>query len=39
VTVSNNFLSARKTIHKNIDKLNWTSGFHRKDIGFKVINK
>ena len=39
VTVSNNFLSARKTIHKNINKLNWTSGFHRKDIGFKVINK
>ena len=38
VTVSNNFLSARKTIHKNINKLNWTSGFHRKDIGFKVIN-
>ncbi len=38
VTVSNNFLSARKIIHKNINKLNWTNGFHRKDIGFKVIN-
>ena len=38
VTISNNFLSARKTIHKNINRLSWTNGFHRKDIGFKVID-
>jgi len=39
VTISNNFQSARKVIHKNINKLNWANGFHRKDIGFKVINQ
>ena len=36
-----NFLETPKQaineILKNIDKLNWSGGFHRKDIGYKVI--
>ena len=38
VSLSNSFLKARNKIHKNIKQLNWIKGFHRKDIGFKVIN-
>ncbi len=37
VTLSDNFSDARKTIIKNLDKLNWSGGFYRKDIGYKVI--
>ena len=37
VSLSDNFLSARKNVIKNIDKLNWDHGFYRKDIGHKVI--
>ena len=37
VSLSDNFLSARKNIIKNIDILNWDDGFYRKDIGHKVI--
>ena len=37
VSISDNFSSARKNIQKNIDKLNWSGGFYRKDIGYKVI--
>ena len=37
VSLSDNFLSARKNIIKNIDKINWDNGFYRKDIGHKVI--
>ena len=39
VSLSKNFLKARNKIHKNINQLNWIKGFHRKDIGFKVIDK
>ena len=39
VSVSDNFLSAKKKIIKNIEKLNWSGGFYRKDIGYKVIEK
>ena len=39
VSLSKNFLNARNKIHKNINELNWIKGFHRKDIGFKVIDK
>ena len=39
VSVSDNFLSAKKKIIKNIKKLNWSGGFYRKDIGYKVIEK
>ena len=37
VSMSDNFSSARKNIHKNLEKLNWSGGFYRKDIGYKVI--
>ena len=29
---------ARKKIISNLEKLNWTGGFYRKDIGYKVID-
>ena len=29
---------ARKNIISNLEKLNWTGGFYRKDIGYKVID-
>ena len=38
VTLSDNFKSAKKIIYNNISKLNWTGGFYRKDIGFRVID-
>ena len=38
VSVSNEFKTAREKIHKTIEKVNWTDGFYRKDIGYKVIN-
>ena len=38
VCISNNFADAKKKIFKNIDILNWTGGFYRKDIGYKVIS-
>jgi phosphoribosylamine--glycine ligase len=37
VTLSNDFKKAKKNILKNINTLNWSGGFHRKDIGYKVI--
>ena len=39
VSLSNEFINARENINKYLDKLNWTGGFYRKDIGYKVINK
>mgnify|MGYP001190600689 CR=1 FL=1 len=39
VSVSDNFADGKKNIHNHLDKLNWSEGFYRKDIGFKVINK
>jgi phosphoribosylamine--glycine ligase len=38
VSVSENFNSARQDIHKNLAKLDWSGGFYRKDIGYKVID-
>ena len=38
VSISDNFTIAKKNIIKNLDKLNWTGGFYRKDIGYKVID-
>ena len=38
VSVSNNFGAARKIVTKNLDILDWSGGFYRKDIGYKVIN-
>ncbi len=39
VSVSENFLEAKEKINKNLKKLNWSGGFFRKDIGYKVIDK
>ena len=38
VSVSVDFNIARKKIFKNLDRLNWSGGFYRKDIGYKVID-
>ncbi len=37
VSLSNDFKDAKKNILKNINTLNWSGGFYRKDIGYKVI--
>ncbi len=37
-SLSENFYDARKNIHENLKKLNWTNGFYRKDIGHRVID-
>ena len=37
VSLSDNFSDAKIKIVQNIDKLNWSGGFYRKDIGYKVI--
>ena len=39
VSLSNNFEEARENIHQHINNLNWSNGFCRKDIGYKVIVK
>ena len=38
VSISEDFSSARNNIFKNLEKLNWSGGFYRKDIGYKVID-
>ena len=37
VSLSNNFKEARDSNIQMINKINWTEGFYRKDIGYKVI--
>ena len=37
VSLSDDFNEAKMSITKNLDKLNWSGGFFRKDIGYKVI--
>ena len=37
VSISDDFNIAKDNIIKNLDKLNWTGGFYRKDIGYKVL--
>ena len=37
VSVSDNFADSKKEIIDNIKRLNWSGGFYRKDIGYKVI--
>ena len=39
VNISDDFKIAQKNIYKNLNKLNWSEGFYRKDIGYKVIEK
>jgi len=38
VSLSKKFINSKKNVYQNIKKLNWTKGFYRKDIGYKVIN-
>ena len=39
VSLSEDLSIARENIHNNLNKLNWSEGFYRKDIAFKVIEK
>ena len=39
VVKSKNFYDSRKKAKNLIDKLNWSNGFYRSDIGFKVIDE
>ncbi|MDB9718918.1 phosphoribosylamine--glycine ligase [Candidatus Pelagibacter sp.] len=39
VSLSSNFKESRNKIFGYIDKLNWSGGFFRKDIGYKVIDE
>jgi len=39
VSLSDSFTNARDNVHGYIKDLDWSDGFFRKDIGFKVINK
>ena len=38
VSLSDSFHDAKINITKNLDTLNWSGGFYRKDIGYKVID-
>tara|TARA_Y100001970_G_C13834168_1_gene651224 strand:- start:146 stop:733 length:588 start_codon:yes stop_codon:yes gene_type:complete len=38
VTLSENFKTSRQNSIKLIEKLNWSNGHYRRDIGYKVIN-
>ena len=38
ISLSDDFLQARDKVHEYIKKLDWSGGFYRRDIGFKVIN-
>ena len=38
ISLSNNFSDAKVEIIKNLERLNWSGGFYRKDIGYKVID-
>ena len=37
VSLSDDFGNAKKKIMNNLEQLNWSGGFYRKDIGYKVI--
>ncbi len=39
VALGTNFLIMRNKIIKNLKKINWSNGFFRKDIGWRVIKK
>ncbi|MDA9600060.1 phosphoribosylamine--glycine ligase [Candidatus Pelagibacter sp.] len=38
VSLSDDFNDAKINIQKNLDSLNWSGGFYRRDIGYKVID-
>ena len=37
ISISDNFAKAKENIIKNLNTLNWSDGFYRRDIGYKVI--
>ena len=37
VSISDDFNQSKNNIIKNLDKLDWSGGFYRKDIGYKVL--
>ena len=37
VSLSDDFSESKNKVMQNLDKLNWSGGFYRKDIGYKVI--
>ena len=39
ISLSDELVNARSSIHSNLDKLDWKKGFYRRDIAFKVIDK
>ena len=39
ITLSDSLVSARENIMLNLKRLNWSGGFYRRDIGYKVIDK
>ncbi|MDC1126031.1 phosphoribosylamine--glycine ligase [Candidatus Pelagibacter sp.] len=39
ISLSDDFLQAREKVHQCINELNWSGGFYRRDIGFKVIDQ
>jgi phosphoribosylamine--glycine ligase len=39
ISLSDDFLQAREKVHQCINKLDWSGGFYRRDIGFKVIDQ
>ena len=39
VSLSDKFFQSRENNIRNLSKLDWSEGFYRKDIGFKVIEK
>ena len=39
VSLSEEFVNAKKNILNHLNILNWSGGFFRKDIGYKVIDK
>ncbi len=39
VSISDQFINSRNNVIERIEKLNWSDGFYRSDIGYKIINK
>ena len=37
VSLSDDFSTSRNNVLKKLNKLNWSGGFYRNDIGYKVI--
>ena len=37
ISISDSFTKAKENIIKNLNTLNWSEGFYRRDIGYKVI--